>query len=158
VVLAWVILSLSMAMVFFWFQATCQKILRRQFEREYFQFVANVIRLEFPSLRLSLAESEASFDYSRLSRMLKCDFLALMYLLKNVANGYQSHSIEERLLTLYFRWELLSLAVRCQLKVGEKKAVLRLTSVLKYFANVVGQHMNPVGCADLTAAGYVPNC
>jgi hypothetical protein len=54
-ILAWLILTLSMAMVFFYFQTSCQKILRRQFEGEPFQSIANVIRLEFPSLRRSLA-------------------------------------------------------------------------------------------------------
>ena len=43
--------TLSLAVVFFYFQATCQRILRRQFEREYFQSIAKVTRLEFPSLR-----------------------------------------------------------------------------------------------------------
>ena len=148
-VMAWLFLILSLAMVFFYFQATCQKILRRQFDQEYARSIANVIRLEFPSLRESLEEFGAPLDYSRLPKMLKCDFLALTYLLKNVGNAEQRYSNEERLLVLYFRWQLLSLAGRRLVKLGEKKAVLRLTSVLHYFANVVGQRMNTVGCANL---------
>ena len=150
-IMAWLILILSLAMVFFYFQATCQRILRRQFDREYARSIANVIRLEFPSLRESLKESGAPLDYSRMPKMLTCDFLALTYLLKNVANAHQRYSNEERLLILYFRSQLLSLAARRLLKVGEKKAILRLTSVLHYFANVVGQRMNTVGIGNLRA-------
>ena len=144
-------------MFFFYFQVTCQKILRRQFDREYFQSIANANRLEFPSLRKSLEEFGAPVDYPRLRMMLKCDFLALTYLLKNATNVNQRYSNEERLLILYFRWQFLSLAVRRLLKVGEKKAILRLTSVLQYFANVVGQRVNTVRFGNLTAADYLLN-
>jgi hypothetical protein len=143
-------------MVFFYFQATCQRILRRQFDQEHARSIANVIRLEFPSLRESLEKFGAPLDYSRLPKMLTCDFHALTYLLKNVANEHQRYSTEERLLILYFRWLLLSLAGRRLLKVGEKKAILRLTSVLHYFANVVGQRMNTVGFRNLQA-DYLAN-
>ena len=151
-ILAWLILVLSMAMFFFYFQATCQRILRRQFYREYFRSLATATRLEFPSLRKSLEEFGAPVDYSRLRMMLKSDFLALTYLLRNAANVKQRYSTEERLLFLYFRWQLLSLAVRCLLRVGEKKAILRLTSVLQYFANVVGERMSIVAFGNLPAA------
>jgi len=143
-ILAALILILSTAMFFFYFQATCQKVLRRQFDREYFQSIAKAVRLEFPSLRKSLEEVQAPVDYSRLSMMLRCDFLALTYLLDNVAGASQRYSWEERLLVLYFRWQFLSLAVRHLLKVGENKAILRLASVLQYFANVVGQRLDAV--------------
>jgi hypothetical protein len=146
-ILAWLILALSLAMFFFYFQVTCQKILRRQFERDYFQSIASVIGLEFPSLRKSLEECGDPADYSRLPKMLKSDFLALTYLLKNSADVKPGNSYEERLLILYFRWQLLSLAVRHLVKVGEKKAILRMTAVLEYFANVIGQHVDTVGLA-----------
>ena len=102
--MAGLILVFSTAMFFFYFQVTCQKILRRQFDREYFQSIVNANRLEFPSLRKSLEEFGAPLDYPRLRMMLKCDFLALTYLLKNAANVNQRYSNEERLLILYFRW------------------------------------------------------
>jgi hypothetical protein len=156
-ILAALILILSTALFFFYFQVTCQKILRRQFDREYFQSIANANRLEFPSLRKSLEEFGAPADYPRLRMMLKCDFLALTYLLKNAANVSQRYSREERLLILYFRWQFLSLALRRLLKVGEKKAILKLTSVLQYFANVVGQRVNTIRFGNLTAADYLLN-
>jgi len=156
-ILAALILILSTAMFFFYFQVTCQRILRRQFDREYFQSIVDANRLEFPSLRKSLEEFGAPVDYPRLRMMLKCDFLALTYLLKNAANVNQRYSNEERLLILYFRWQFLSLAARRLLKVGEKKAVLKLTLVLQYFANVVGQRVNTVRFGNLTAADYLLN-
>ena len=156
-ILATIILVLSTAMFFFYFQVTCHKILERQFDREYFQSIANANRLEFPALRKSLEEFGAPLDYPRLRMMLKCDFLALTYLLKNAANVNQRYSHEERLLILYFRWQFLSLAVRRLLRVGEKKAALKLTAVLQYFANVVGQRVNTVRFGNLTAADYLLN-
>jgi len=147
--LAWLILALSMAIFFFFFQATCQKILSRQFEREFFVSIANVIRLEFPSLLRALAEPGATLDYSRLPRMLKCDFNALTYLLRSTARANQRCSREERFLMLYFRWQLISLAARQILKGDEKRAVLKLVSVLHYFANVVGQRVSTEGFGSL---------
>jgi hypothetical protein len=156
-IVATLILILSTAMFFFYFQVTCQKIFLRQFDREYFQFVVNANRLEFLSLRKALEEFGAPVDYPWLRMKLKCDFLALTYLLKNAANVNQRYSSQERLLILYFRWQLLLLAVRRLLKVGEKKAILQLTSVLQYFANVVGQRVNTAGFGNLTAADYLLN-
>jgi hypothetical protein len=156
-VLAGLILILSTAFFFFYFQATCQRILRQQFEREYFLAIAKAVSLEFPAVRRTMAESNASVDYPRLHTMLKCDFLALAHLLKNTANVSRRYSNEERLLILYFRCQLLSLAVRLLLKVGEKKAILRMTSVLEYFANVIGQRVNTVGFRHSTAVSYLVN-
>ena len=153
--LAALILILSTALFFFFLQVASQRILCRQFDREYFQSIANVNRFEFPSLRDSLEKVGAPLDYSRLRMMLKCDFLALTYLLKNAANVNQRYSREERLLILYFRWQFLSLAVRHFLKVGENKAILKLTSVLQYFGNVLGQRVNAAKLGNLTASDYL---
>jgi len=156
-IVAVVILILSTALFFFYFQATCQKILGRQFDREYFQSIANANRLEFPSLRKSLEEFGSPVDYSRLRMMLRCDFLALTYLLKNAANVNQRYTYDERLLIMYFRWQFVSLGLRRLLKLGENAAILRLTAVLQYFANVVGQRVNAVKFGNLTAADYLLN-
>ena len=152
------ILILSTAMFFFYFQATCQKILRRQFDAEYFQVIVKANRLEFPSVQKSLDESDAPLDYQRLRTMLECDFLALVYLLKNAANIHQRYSYEERLLIVYFRVIFFFLTLRHMLKMNrERAAILRLTAVLQYFANVVGQRVNTVRFGNLTAADYLMN-
>ena len=156
-ILATLILILSTAIFLFFLQVASQRILRRHFDQEYFQSIANVNRFEFPSLRESLEEFGAPANYPRLRMMLKCDFLALTYLLKNAANVNQRYSRQERLLILYFRWQFLSLAVRRLLRVGENKAILRLTSVLQYFANVVGQRVNAAKLGNFTASEYLLN-
>ena len=151
------ILIMSTALFFFYFQVTCQKILRRQFEAEYFQVIVKVNRLEFPSVQKSLDESDAPLDYARLRTVLECDFLALVYLLKNAANVHQRYSYEERLLMVYFRVVFFFLTLRHLLKLRESAVVLRLTAVLQYFANVVGQRVNMVRFGNLTAADYLMN-
>lgn len=155
--LASLILILSTALCLFYFQATCQRVLRKQFEQEYFHSIVNANRLEFPSVRRALEDFDAPVDYPRLRTMLKCDFLALTYLLKNAANVNQRYSRDELLLIVYFRVVLLSLAARHLLRMKEKPAVLRLTQILKFFANVVGQRVNMVRFGNLTAADYLTN-
>jgi hypothetical protein len=154
-VLAALILILSTAFFFFYMQATCQRILRRQFDREYFLTVVNASGLEFPAVRRTLGELNAPVDYPRLRMVLKCDFLALSYLLKNAVNVHQRYSGEERLLMFYFRLIFASLIARHWLRVGENPAILKLTTILQYFANVVGQRVNTVRFANLTAADYL---
>ena len=147
-VLAALILILSTAFFFFYVQATCQRILRRQFEREYFQGIVNASGLEFPAVRQMLEELNAPVDYPRLRMMLKRDFLALTYLLKNAVNVDQRYSGKERLLVFYFRLIFASLITRHWLQVREEPAILKLTAILQYFANVVGQHVSTVRFAN----------
>ena len=155
-ILASLILIISTGLFFFYFQVACQKILRRRFEQEYFRAIVNANRLEFPAIRQA-AEEELSgpVDYARVRMTLKCDYLALTYLLKNAANVNQRYSHEERLLILYFRLLFFSLVVRHYLKVRETPAIVRLTSVLQYFANVVGQRVSQVRFGSLTASDYL---
>jgi hypothetical protein len=149
------ILILSIAFFFFYMQATCQRILRQEFDREYFLTIVNASALEFPAVRRMLGEFNAPVDYARLRMMLKCDFLALSYLLKNAVNVHQRYSGKERLLMFYFRLVFASLIIRRWLRVGEKSAILELTAILQYFANVLGQRVNTVRFANLTTADYV---
>jgi hypothetical protein len=147
------VLILSLALFFFYFQVTCRKILRRPFEREYYRAIANAHRLEFPALRRELEVGGSTVDYPRLRRALECDFLALTYLLKNAANVKQRYSYEERLLILDFQWESLSLVLRRSLRLGGNRVILRLTSILQYFANVVGRRVDSLKLGHLSAAG-----
>jgi len=153
--LAVFILIVSTAMSFFYLQVACQRILRRRFDRSYYIPIVNAIRLEFPSLQKSLDEFGATVDYPRLRVILERDYLALAYLLKHVANANRRYTLEERLLLLYLRWTLVSLAARRLLRLNEKQAILRVTSILQYFANVVGQRVNQVQFGTLTAADYL---
>ena len=55
--LASAILLFSVALFFFYLQATCEKVLARQFGQEYFQSIVDANRLEFPYVRKVLASS-----------------------------------------------------------------------------------------------------
>ena len=144
--------------MFFFFQNTCQMILRRQFEREYFESIAEVMRLEFPALRKSLDDPHASVDYSRLSKALRADLLALTHVLENTARLGEGPSLEDRLLILYFRCQLISFAVRQFIKADKRTAILRLTSVLQYFGNMAGQRFSiAVRFGISSASDYLPN-
>jgi hypothetical protein len=142
--IALMVLILSTALFFFYLQNTCQRILRHVFDREYFRAVVNANRLEFASIRRALQDLKLLPDYSKLRTPLKCDFEVLTYLLKNAANLNQRYSREERLLMLYFRFEFFSLRMRHRLRWRERQALLNLTEILQYFANVVGQRVDSV--------------
>ena len=155
--MATLILIFSTGLFFFYFQAVCQKILRRQFSQEFFQSIVNANRLEFPSVRKAIEDFGSPLEYTRLTLTLKCDFLALTYLLKNAANINQRYSYEERLLILYFKMVFASLVTRHWLKLRETASILKLTAVLEYFANVVGERVNTVRFGNLTASDYLLN-
>jgi hypothetical protein len=149
------ILIISTALFLFYFQATCQRILRTQFEQDYFRSIVNANRLEFPSVRKALEGAEGPVDYSRFRMTLKCDFLALTYLLKNAANAKRRYTSEERLLMFYFRAVYFLMVMGHALRVGDKKAIITLTAILQYFANVVGQRVNMVRFGNLATSDYL---
>ena len=139
--LAALLLILSTAMLSYCFQVTCQGILRRQFNPEHFQAVARTNFLEFLSLPKSLEGDGARPAYPAVWHMLERDFHWLTYLLKYATNVDLSYSNAERCLILYYRWHCLTWAVRHLMKAEEKKAIEKLTSVLQYFANVLGERV-----------------
>ena len=154
-VVATLILIISTGLLFFYFQVTCQKILRRKFDREYSWSIVNANRLEFPAIQKSVLDFNSGVDYARLRMTLRCDYLALTYLLKNAGNIRQRLTREERLLLLYSRGLFFSLFLRHRLRLGEKPAILKLTTVLEYFANVVGQRVDNVRFGNLTPSDYL---
>ena len=151
------ILMISTGLFGFYLQALCQKILRRQFAQEFSQSIVNANRLEFPSIRKAIEDLGSTVEYPRLALTLKCDFLALTYLLKNAANVNQRYSYEERLLILYFKVIFATMVSRHLLRLRETPAALKLTTILEYFANVVGERVNTVRFGNLTASDYLLN-
>jgi hypothetical protein len=139
VILSALILILSLSLLFFYFQALCQRILRREFERAYFLAVVRAGALEFASVRLALETPEAPFDFAQCRVALQCDLLTLRYLLKHAANLHQKFTWQERMLLVYYRWSSAAMAVRHRLGMNEKASILKMTAVLQYFANVVGE-------------------
>jgi hypothetical protein len=150
-----VILTLSMAMFFFYLQTICLRILQREFDRDYFLPIVNANRLEFPSVRKAVQEFDTPIDYARFCMMLKCDFLALTYLLKNAANESHRYAPQDRLLILYFHLTYLILRVRHWLRLDEKLPILRLTSILQFFGNVVGLRVSSTRFRDISASDYL---
>ena len=146
------ILILSTAFFFFYLQATCQRILRQQFDQAYFLAIAKANLLEFPAVGQTMGSLNGPDGYSRLRTTLKGDFLVLTYLLKNAVNVHQRYSVQERLLMLYFRLVFASLVTRQWLRVAEEPAIRQLTAILQYFANMVGQRVNTVCLASLTTS------
>jgi hypothetical protein len=121
-----------LTLLVFYLEAICQRILRRRFGDELFHSVVDA-RLEFPFVRKALEEFDVPLDYKRFRMQLKCDFLALTYLLKTK----QRFSNEERLLLGYFRAVFFVLWIRHKLGLSERDTVLTLTSILEYFANAL---------------------
>jgi hypothetical protein len=154
-ILATIILVSSSALCLFYLQVTCHKILKREFAREYFTSIANANRLEFVFVRRSLEEYNAPVDYAWIRLALKCDYLALTYLLKNAANSKQAYSREEWLLMLYFRSLFLLLSFLHVLKLRERPAILKLTAILQHFANRLGERVSKVRFGNLSASEYL---
>jgi hypothetical protein len=112
-------------------------------------------RLEFPFIRRALEEYEAPVDYARFRVQLKCDYLVLIYLLRNAANQRRRLSGDERTLAVYFRALSGLLAIWHLLGLGERPLLLKMTSVLEYFANVLGERIKRVRFGHLTASEYL---
>jgi len=150
------ILVFSTALLLFYLQATCQKILRRRFDQEFFHSIVNANRLEFPFVRRALEDyDDVPVDYARFRMQLKCDFLALTYLLKNAANARQRLSRQEHLLVMYFRSLFAVLGAFHLLGWGERATILKMTSILEYFANVLGERVNTIRFGNISASDYL---
>jgi len=152
---ATLILVASAALFLFYIQATCEKILRRRFEDPLPGPIVEANRLEFPFVRKTLEEFDAPVDYARFSMQLKCDYLALIYLLKNAANQRGRLCRHERLLAIYFRALSAMLAGLHTVPFAERSLLLKMTSVLEYFANVLGERIKRVQFGHLTASEYL---
>lgn len=144
------VLVMASALFLFYVQTICEKALRREFSEAYFRQIIEVFRLEYPQLRDSVS-SDSPIDYAQTRFALKCDFITLEYLLKNGDTSRPGLARAESLLGIYFRLELFSLAVRHALSLGEREAVLRLASILQYFANALGERITVSSLATVQA-------
>lgn len=152
---ATLILIISTALMLFYLQATCQRILSRRAHQEFYHSIVNANRLEFPFVRSAIEEYDAPLDYSRFRMQLKCDYLALTYLLKNAVNSSLRLSRDEKLLALYFQTMFFLLGVFHLVGVGEEVFMLKLTSVLQYFSNVLGERVSQIRFGNMTASEYL---
>ena len=145
------ILIFSTALFIFYLQTVCEKALRREFSRAYFQDILNAIDLEFPRLRQAMLNS-AEVSYPQIRLALKSDFFTLTYLLKKGNPEKGRFSWQERLLIGYFRVLLLILPIRYAFHFHERQAVVKLTSVLHCFANLVGERVAPVSTPGIATS------
>ena len=136
----YVVLAVSTALFFFYLQTVCERVLRREFSHSHLRDVIAAIHLEYPRLREGAA-ANASLQYSETRLALECDFVALRYLLKSSDRARRRLSRSEKGLMLYFRVLLFSLSIRHALKLRQKDSVLKLTTILQYFANVLGERV-----------------
>ncbi|HEX5481929.1 MAG TPA: hypothetical protein VFZ08_04815 [Terriglobia bacterium] len=149
------ILVLSTALLLFYLQTICQRILLRRAHEEFYHCIVNANRLEFPFVRSAIEDYEVPLDYARFRMQLKCDFLALNYLLKNAVNATQRLSRDERLLVLYFKVLFFMLGASHLVGVGEKGFMLKLTSILQFFGNVLGERVSKIRLGNMTASEYL---
>jgi len=157
---SWIILVFSAALGLVSLQGACEIILRRRFEDPLPDPIIDANRLEFPYVRKSLEEFDAPVDYPRFHMHLKCDYLALIYLLKNAANEHGRLSRNEHALRIYFKAMSVVLPVLHLMKLGERTVLLKMTAVLEYFANVLGERIKRVrfgggGDGQLSASEYM---
>ncbi|HET7212550.1 MAG TPA: hypothetical protein VFL79_03105 [Terriglobia bacterium] len=134
------VLVVSSALLFFYIQVSCETVLRREFSRAYFKDIIQAARLEYEQM-CDAVNSKSAPDYAQMRLALKCDFFTLKYLLKNGGDSRRRLTRSERFLGLYFRFLLFSLPVRSALKLQERGAVLRMASILQFFANSIGERL-----------------
>jgi hypothetical protein len=149
------VLVLSASLFLFYLQAICERILRRRFEGQPSHPVVDANRLEFPFVQKALEEFDVPVDYPRFRMQLTCDYLALTYLLRNSANAHHQLSRHEVLLAVYFRSLSGVLAVAHVTGLPEKAVLLKMTDVLEYFANILGERIRRVHFGELGASEYL---
>jgi hypothetical protein len=153
--IAALILIISTGMFLFYVHAICQRILRREFDKDYSLAIVNANRLEFPVVRRAAEALEAPLDFAHVRLTLKCDYLALTYLLRHAVNVNRRYTRQEWLLVVYFHAILLLLGLCHKLGLGERSAILNLAAILQYFANVIGQRVSALRFGELSATDYL---
>lgn len=134
-----IVLIVSTALFFFYVQSTCERVLREQFDQDYFPAIVRVCRLEFPSLRLASERRDLPVEYASVCAKLRVDF-TLLSSLKDTAHLNAHSRLGERLLGAYFYGILFALPLLRAAGVG-KRAIRKLTEILQYFSNAAGEQL-----------------
>lgn len=145
------VLVFSVALFFFYVQAFCERAIKREFSQPYFQDIVNAIQLEFPRLQHDLL-SKRALDCAEVRTALKCDYATLSYLLANSDRRRRKLSWQERVVVLYFHFLCFCLPFRYAAKFHQREAVLKLTGVLQYLANLTGEKVSS-GYRDFALSG-----
>ena len=142
---ATLILILSVALCMFYLQINCERILRWRLNQQFYHSVVEANGLQFPFVRKAVEDVGVPVDYWRFRMQLKCDYLALTHLF--VCNAKRFSASEWLFvweLAMYFRAVLLALVIAHTLRLNERAAFLKLTMMLEYFANVVGERLDTI--------------
>ena len=135
------IVGISSALFVYWFRYTVILILRTQSTAEYAQKVAAANQLSFVDVRQTLHTPAQGADLRGLWTALQKDYHVLKYLLGHAATVQTgSYTAEQRLLMVNFR--LISVWFAAVSRFGPsaaKLALLEMSSILEYFANVMGR-------------------
>ena len=135
------IIAVSLALFVYWFRCTVLLILRTRTTTEYASKVAAANQLSFVQARQQLGGPSPSPDLSGVCRSLQHDYGVLKYLLGHAATveggGYTA---EQRLLMMNFRMLAVVFWVASRIRPdAARMALLEMSGVLEYFANVMGQ-------------------
>lgn len=145
------ILVFSAALLFFYLQALCERILERPFEEPLAQPIVEANKLSFLRLRHVLEVCDTSMDSARAQRELKHDFVALTYLLRNAGSQRRRLSRAERTGAIYFRMLSGLFALFGVFGMDGRSLLLKMVSILEFYANVLGERTKRVRFAQFAA-------
>jgi hypothetical protein len=128
------ILACSLAFFLFYLQATCETILKREFDPVRLRLAVNACRLEFQYVQKEIAGPDADYRWTQMA--LKCDYEILKCLMKESGMNY---SRRERLLMAYFSALSGVASVQQAMKLNPKATTIKLTNILTYFASLMGE-------------------
>lgn len=150
-IIAGLTLITSTGLLLVYLQQVCSRLLRRKFDRPYFQTLADANGWEFPRLQEAFAGTSPTAGYAHIRLVLKCELLLLTSLLKN---NRLLRSPDAFLVVVYSRLVFVSLELRHALGFEEKPVVLKLTAILEYLANFVGERVSVVRFSKLAVPDH----
>lgn len=148
------ILVFSAALLLFYIQASCERIIQRPFEEPLAGPIVEANRLSFPRIRLALEPRVAPVDGARFRAQLNSDFVALTHLLRNSGTQRRRLSGAERTGAVYFHILSGLLAVGDSFGMNGRSLLLKMTSVLEFFANVLGERTKRIRFAQLSPSEH----
>jgi hypothetical protein len=140
---SFLIIGISVVLFVYWFRYTVLLILRTRTTAEYAQKVAAANQLAFVHVRQELQREVLATDLSSFARSLEKDYGILKYLLGHAATiEVGGYTAEQRLLMLNYRMlALWCWGVRRFNPSAAKTAMVEMSAILEYFANVMGQRL-----------------
>lgn len=152
VVVSVLILVFSVALLLFYLQAACERIIGRPFKEALAQPIIEGNKLAFPQIRRVLETSGTPVDFAPFPAQLNRDFAALIHLLRSAGTQRRRLSAAERTGAIYFRVLSALLAADHLFGLKGRSLMLKMTSVLEFFAKVLGERTKRVRFGQLTPA------